>query len=175
MPNGYAGRYDSASDSYHKLAFSPASVATTKAGAELDRQDFSPHQLQHLELVVNCTVALTGGAANDEIDVTIVVRDTATSGSGQAAFKTYSTSIVVDDNSTCEFVASVPVKLNAAERYIDCTVLVEAGTGAPTVSSATASATYHIKPNSIPVLAGEAGSGSAAYDKDGYVNATLTA
>jgi len=175
MANGYAGRYDAASQSAALLCFSNASIATAKTGAELDRNDFKPHNLQHVELVVTGVAALTGGAANDEIDLTLTITDSDTAGSGHATFKTKEFNIVVDDNSSAEFVAVLPVKLNAADRYVNCSVTCVAGTGAPTVSSVVASATWRVHPNSVPVKAGEMGTGSVAYDKDGYVDPTLTA
>ena len=175
MAKGYAGTRDAAAQSYLMECFAPKSVASAATGIELDRYDFGTKPLEHLELEVVATVALASGAANDEIDITVTITDSATSGSGHVTYKTKVFTVVVDDNSTCTFACSLPVALNGADRYINVSVDVAAGTGAPTVSSASGSAAYRVYPEGVPVAAAQLGAGLAAYDKDGYINTTITA
>lgn len=161
---GYAHVYDESACQIAVEGFAPQDVTSAVSTAEVDRHD---RELMHAALVVTGTVALTGGAANDEIDITLEIEDSATSGSGYADFKSKVFSVVVDDNSTATFCAVLPVKLLKAERYIIGKCTVEAGTGAPTVSSATAGAVLMLFPMAeIP---------DASYDRDGYIDTTITA
>jgi hypothetical protein len=119
-------------------------------------------------------MALTGGASGDEVDLTVTLTDSDTSGRGHVTDKTKVFNIVVDANSTATFACSLPAKLNGADRYMTVSVAAAAGTGAPTVSSVTAGAVYRVHPEGVPVQDDDFGTGINGYDKDGYINSTAS-
>jgi len=163
---GYAHVYDQAALSELLLGFKSQDVTSEVQGAEIDRDDYGSGQLQHCEIVVQGSAAFATGAADDTLDVTLELEDSAVSGSGYVTYKTATLNIVVDDNSAYDFVASLPVKLLGADRYIRPSVLV-ANTGTGTLSSCTAACAVRVYPMN--------GQPASAYSKDGYSAGVATA
>lgn len=92
-----------------------------------------------LEAIVHGTFTTAAGAALDDVTVTLTAEDSPTTGGAYTVRKTLvKTFIVNDDNNQKHFTAVLPVPLSDLTQFVKCSCHVEAGTGAPTVSVATA-------------------------------------
>lgn len=166
---GYAREFDRAAEAVPVFGVNSASAASGLAAAVVDREVYD---LMHLAVLASLAFTTASGAPGDEVDVTILVETGNTLNGGNLAaaskrtLKTFETAVVVDANDGAHTaVACVPVNLSGADRYIQATVTIAAGTGAPTVNPALATVLYNVYPrNGVP---------AEVYDSDGFIVADI--
>jgi hypothetical protein len=166
---GYANEFDASARSVNiQGAKNASALASGVAGKVVDR---TVYDLMQLAVLANLAFTTAAGASGDGVKVTVRVNHSDTlSGSALASpelLYEFETEIIVNANNAAhDAIVTVPVNLLKARRYVQATVVVAAGTGAPTVTPATAAITYQLFPrNGVP---------AGVYDSAGYAVANIT-
>ena len=124
-------------------------VTTVANGDVIDRKSYGRDELlNNMRVLVALNFTTASGAANDEVDVTITVNQGDDAAGDDSVFATKTVSLQVDDDDEAKYaLLTFDLDLVQAERYIMIDCLCAAGTGAPTVSVATASVIGVIMPS----------------------------
>lgn len=160
---GLAHAYDAFSMSIVKHGFAPQDVTVLATSAEVDRTAIDEGRPQSLQVILTGECVTAGGALGDAVECIITVQDSDTSGSGFASFKTFTASMVVDNNNGAhQYSVMLPVKLLAANQFVRATVIVQMAAGATgTLSSSVAGCELQVGGFTLNAPQPE-------YDKDGY-------
>jgi len=146
-----------------KVGFESQDVTTAVIGESFDRLDKENNGApQSVLLVVTGDFTTAGGASGDEVDVTVTCVDGSTSSpTDEHLAETYSFVVNADDEKKA-FSVALPVPIHDAAKYVAGKVLVAAGTGAPTLSSANAAVSYLFGSNTDSRIQNKSGTGAEA-------------